>query len=277
VDQLKPRRLIVDLRYNFGGDGSKVPQVIQEFVKRRDQKSWENLYVLTGRKTFSAAVMLLNAFLVYTDLSLVGEPPGAPLNSYGDPTLRRYSPVGVQLHVSTLFHQLSTSNDIREIISVDVPAMFSFQDYAAGRDPAVDPILRGQEMRGLAAIALADGGAGARRVWLERQDRFASHKWWLPPEEVNLRRVSQALIAAKRLPDALETCKLSTEIHPFNWHSWFNLGLVQRRMGNNQEAFASHQCVNKVDPTNHNAAAIRQRLAELGGDKVPEPPDCPVH
>jgi len=29
------------------------------------------------------------------------------------------------------------------------------------------------------------------------------------------------------------------------------------------------------DPTNHNFAAIRQRLAELGGDKISEPPDCP--
>ena len=277
VDQLKPRHLIVDLRYNFGGDGSRVAEIIQEFVKRRDRKSWQNLYVLIGRKTFSAAVMLLNAFLVYTDLSLVGEPAGAPLNSFGDPTLRRYLPVGVQLHVSTMFHQLSNSNDIREVIPVDVPAMFSFLDYAAGRDPAVDPILRGQEMRGLAAIALADGGAAARRVWLERKDRFASHKWWLPPAEADLRRVCQALIEEKRLPDALETAKLSTELHPFDWHSWFNLGLIQRQMGNNQEAFASHQCVNKVDPTNHNFDAIRQRLAELGGDKFPESPDCPVH
>jgi predicted TPR repeat methyltransferase len=99
----------------------------------------------------------------------------------------------------------------------------------------------------------------------------------LPPAEDDLRRVCQALVAEKRLTDALEACKLSTEIHPFNWHSWFNLGLVQRGMGKNQEAFASHQCVNKVDPNNHDAAAIRQRLVELGGDKVPEPPECPVH
>jgi len=277
VDQMKPRRLIVDLRYNFGGDGSKVAEVIQEFIKRKDRKSWESLYVLTGRKTFSAAVMLLNVFLVYTDLTLVGEPPGAPLNSYGDPTLRRYSSTGLQLHVSTLFHQLSNSNDIRELISVDVPAIFSFQDYASGRDPAVDPILRGEEMRGLAAIALSEGGAAAKRAWLERKARFASHKWWLPPPEVELRRVSQALVAGKRITDALETCTLTTEIHPFNWHSWFNLGIVQRQMDRNQEAFASLQCVNKVDPTNHNADAIRQRLKELGGDKVPEPPECPVH
>jgi hypothetical protein len=277
VDQLKPRYLIVDLRYNFGGDGSKVAEVINEFIKRNGQRSWGSLYVLTGRKTFSAAIMLLNPFLVHMDLSLIGEPPGAPLNSYGDATLRRYPRTRVQLHVSTLFHQLSASDDIREIISVDMPAMFSFEDYAAGRDPAVDPILQGKEMRGLAVIARSDGGETARRAWLARKERFASYKWWLPPAEADLRRVCQALVAEKRMTDALETCKLSTEIHPFDWHSWFNLGLVQRRMGKNPEAFASFQCVNKVDPNNHNAAAIRQRLTELGGDKVPEPPGCPVH
>jgi hypothetical protein len=38
VDKDKPRRLIVDLRYNFGGDGSHVPAMAREFIKREDHR-----------------------------------------------------------------------------------------------------------------------------------------------------------------------------------------------------------------------------------------------
>ena len=46
----------MDVRYNSGGDGSKVPQVIKQILKRDRFDSAGNLFVLIGRKTFSAAV-----------------------------------------------------------------------------------------------------------------------------------------------------------------------------------------------------------------------------
>ncbi|HVT41048.1 MAG TPA: hypothetical protein VHE78_18575, partial [Gemmatimonadaceae bacterium] len=147
VDELKPRRLIVDLRYNYGGDGSAVRAMIQEFIARQNHQPWNELYVLVGRRTFSAAILALGEFLDYTQVTLVGEPPGAARNAFGDAMTFEYPRTGLHLRVSTVRHQGLASTDLSEIIPVDVPARFSFADYAAGRDPAVDPILRGDEMR----------------------------------------------------------------------------------------------------------------------------------
>jgi len=44
-----------------------------------------------------------------------------------------------------------------------VAAPFSFSDYAAGRDPAIDSIMGGKEMRSIPLIALNDGGQKAVR------------------------------------------------------------------------------------------------------------------
>jgi hypothetical protein len=63
--------------------------------------------------------------------------------------------VGLQLEVSALWHQLEDAG--YDIMPVDVPAPFSFADYQAGLDPAVDSILRGDEMRSIALIALEEG------------------------------------------------------------------------------------------------------------------------
>ena len=164
ADKQKPRRLILDLRYNFGGDGSQVATAIHEFIRRENDRPWRELYLLTGRKTFSAGIMLLNAFLQNTQFTVVGEPSGAALNSYGDAVSRSYSRSGIHMNVSTKWNQLGSSDDLREFVSVDIPAPFSFADYAAGHDPAIDPVLRGEEMRTLPVIAATDGGSAARKA-----------------------------------------------------------------------------------------------------------------
>lgn len=87
--------------------------------------------------------MALAAFIDHTGLTIVGEPPRTPLQIYGGAISRRYPRTGLRLQVSTLRHQSSASEEISKFFPVDVPARFSFTDYGAGRDPAVDPILRG--------------------------------------------------------------------------------------------------------------------------------------
>ncbi len=261
IDEIKPRRLIIDLRYNSGGDGSYVTAMIHEFIKREDNQPWKELYVLTGRKTFSAAIMVLRALVENVPLSLVGEPTGSAFNHYGDAVLRKYPLTGLRVHVSTLRHQLSNSNDQSEFVAVDVPAPFSFADYAGGRDPAVDPILRGEEMRSLPVIALADGGAAVRKAFEDRRSRFAAFRQ-VPPREIDLRKACNQLLEQKRVSDAVETCKLNAEIHPDIWNVWLNLGIAQRRAGLAVEQLQSFRRVLEIDPNNFNADVLHPVLAD---------------
>lgn len=276
VDQQKPRRLILDWRFNFGGDGSKMYLVIQEFIKRADHRPWQELYILTGQKTFSAAIMAIDAFIDNVPLTVVGEPSPAGLNHFGDPTARTYHRTGVFLNVSTLRHQMSSSDDLSEYIPVDVPAPFSFADYAAGRDPAVDPILRGDDMRSIPVIARQDGGAIARRVYLERKAKFSKYDWWLPPKEYDLRQACDTLRDQKRMTEALETCQLNAEIHPYIWNVWYNLGLTQRAAGLQKERLASYRCVIEIAPDNWNVPGLRQLMAQPGNEGNELAPGCPA-
>ncbi len=143
IDRQKPRRLILDWRYNIGGDGSNVGPMIREFIRRGDDPPWRELYLLTGRRTFSAAIMALDAFSEHATFTVIGEPTGSPLNAFGDPDGTRYPRTGLYLNRSTVLHQLD-EYDTRQWFGVDVPTPFDFVAYAAGRDPAVDPILAGE-------------------------------------------------------------------------------------------------------------------------------------
>jgi hypothetical protein len=241
---------------------------MHEFIKREDSRTWQ-LYILTGGKTFSAALGLLHGFVEHIPLTIVGEPPGAPFNFFGDATSRKYRATGLELHVSVLRHQFSDSADVSEFVAVDVPAPFSFADYVAGRDPAVDPILRGEEMRSIATIIRADGGAAARKVWRERKEKFAAYPWWTAPREFDLRAACRDLQQHQRMEDALEACTLTTEIQPFIWNSWYNLGNLQQQTGHMQEAAGSYGRVFEIDPNNFNGARLRAFIKTYGVGKRP--------
>ncbi|WDI32760.1 hypothetical protein PUV54_06060 [Hyphococcus flavus] len=275
IDAQKPKRLILDIRHNFGGDGSTVGYMLREFVKRQNNPSWEELYLITGRKSFSAALFVIDAFKEHTAVTIVGEPAGASYVSYGDAVERPYPEIGVNLYVSTLTHLLTESNDLRPFIPVDVPAPVKFADYREGRDPAVDRIVSGEEMRSLPLIALMESGEAARQEHAKREREFSDISWRRPPAEIDFRTAIHQLREQKRLDDALALAKLNTEIHPYIWNTWYGLAEVLEEADDIEGQLKSYKCVILLDPNNYNAAGIRQIFADSEVD--PEPVEgCPI-
>ncbi|MEE8118340.1 MAG: hypothetical protein V3T39_02150 [Gammaproteobacteria bacterium] len=274
VDEMKPKRLIIDFRFNFGGDASKGADMIAEFIKRKDNPPWEELYILYGPKTFSAAVLILYLFFEHTLFTSVGEPAGGAFNMSGDPLDWRYPTTGLYLRISTLYYQKSSSDDLSSFISVDYPAPFAFADYVACKDTAVDTILSSEDVRAITQVALKEGGAAARKAYATRKEKFKNLSWWQPPTEIELRKTCDLLQEQGRMDEALETCKLNSEINPTIWNVWYNLGAIQRKMGLD-EAFSSYRCVTEIEPHNWNVASIKDLFERMDVD--PDlPAGCPV-
>lgn len=262
VDAQRPRRLIIDLRENPGGDGSNGGPIVRELIARQRDRPWQELYILVGGRTYSAAQLVLYPLLQNVQATVVGEPMGGSWQMFGDYSTFQLERIGMELRVSALRHSLSESTDLRTVIPVDYPARFSFRDYLAGRDPAVDPILAGEDVRSITTIALADGGAAARRAYLERRTRFSGLSWWAPPTEPELRSIGDELMRAGRAADAIETFRLSSEIHPDEWRSWYNLAEALRANRQIAEALVAYRaCIALNDPTNFNQASLVELVA----------------
>ena len=88
LDAKHPRRLIIDLRDNDGGDYN----VGRTFIEGIKSRPWLDqaavLYVMIGRKTFSAAMTNAVDFKNTTEATLVGEPAGAAPNNWQE--VRRF-------------------------------------------------------------------------------------------------------------------------------------------------------------------------------------------
>jgi hypothetical protein len=134
-------RLILDLRLNNGGDNSLDDEFVHRLIRAPAIDRAGHFYVITGRKTFSAAVNLTAELERHTPALLVGEPTAAPANHYGE-TQRFVLPhSGITILYSTLYWQSGDPRDARAAIEPSIKTPLHFSDYRNNHDPAVEAIL----------------------------------------------------------------------------------------------------------------------------------------
>jgi hypothetical protein len=142
ADSTGAERFVLDLRLNGGGDGYLVRDILLPLIKSHYDAPGR-LYVITGRRTWSAAQMLICELEKYTHARFVGEPSSSRGNLYGDSKRIVLPNSRVTVRVSSLYWQYWDPRDDRPWIPVDIAAPLTFQAYEAAADPALEAALAG--------------------------------------------------------------------------------------------------------------------------------------
>ncbi len=140
VDSTGSNRLIIDLRGNGGGDNYLNQPLVHAVIQHPRLDRTGRLFVVVDRGTFSAAVSLAADLEREAHPLFVGEPTGGAPNSPGDPAHVTLPASGLVVRISTVYWQGSDPRDPREFIAPDLPAMPTWADWLAHRDPALAAI-----------------------------------------------------------------------------------------------------------------------------------------
>ncbi|MDF1504453.1 hypothetical protein [Roseisolibacter sp. H3M3-2] len=137
----RPRHLVLDLRHNNCGATGSYPELLRTLVAYTTQPD-ARLYVLIGRRVFSATANLVTDLERLARPVFVGEPTSACCDFAGDPNAATlpYSRLGVEL-ASVRWNLAFDVYDARRELVPDVPVQLDAASYFAGRDPAMDAVL----------------------------------------------------------------------------------------------------------------------------------------
>lgn len=141
VQQNGARRLVVDLRFNRGGNGELMRSLVRNIIKADVIDRPGGLYVIIGRSTWSAAQFLVDALEKYSSPVFVGEPTGSRGNHFGDSRVFTLPNSRVSVRTSVFYWQDWHPLDRRPWTAPHLPAELTFEDYRMGRDPAMAAIL----------------------------------------------------------------------------------------------------------------------------------------
>jgi hypothetical protein len=137
IDELKPAKVLIDLRNNPGGNSRLLDPLIVGLGTRRDLNTRGHIFVATGPRTLSSAMMNAHQFRMGTKALLVGEPTGGRPNHFGE--VRALTLPHTKLVIGypiRKFIQITT--DDPPAISPDIPVALTSEDFFAGRDPVLD-------------------------------------------------------------------------------------------------------------------------------------------
>lgn len=141
IDEHEVEKLVIDMRWNNGGNTFLSQPLLYGLIRSNKINQPGKLFVIIGRRTFSAAQNTTTFFERHTKAIFVGEPTGSSPNFVGEetPFMLPYSKVVV--NVSDLFWQSAWPMDYRTWTAPQIYTPPTFAAYRLNRDSALEAIL----------------------------------------------------------------------------------------------------------------------------------------
>jgi len=131
----KPKKIIVDLRNNQGGNSSlfdPISQIISNYIK----KDKPQVFCLINRRVFSSGVLNTHEMKYKLGALLVGQPTGQGVNHYGEVKTFKLPNTKIEVQYSSKFFKLI--DDDSTTIKPDVLIEPTIDDYMTGKDPVLN-------------------------------------------------------------------------------------------------------------------------------------------
>ena len=133
-------RLVIDMRWNNGGNTFLSRTLVNRIIRSDKVNQPGKLFVIIGRRTFSAAQNTATFFERYTNAIFVGEPTGSSPNFVGEETPFSLPYSKILANVSDLYWESSWPQDHRRWIAPQIYVPPTFAAYRANRDLALEAI-----------------------------------------------------------------------------------------------------------------------------------------
>ena len=261
IDSAAPARVVLDLRENLGGNGELNRYPIQQILRRPTLDRPDRLFVIIGRRTFSAGQQFTNLLEWWTQATLVGEPSGQRPTQYGDhrPLVLPNSHLTVQ--ISTVFHQAPNEFDDRTFVPPALYTPLLSQDYRDGIDPAWEAITHPDTsppvVTRVERLLAAGDSAGAEQALREAQNAVVNRFRSL---ERDVNALGYRLLGAGDADRAVAVFRLNTRAYPRSANAFDSMGEGLLAAGRREEAVAAYRKAVEIEPGFPPSLQALQRL-----------------
>jgi tetratricopeptide (TPR) repeat protein len=134
-------RLVIDMRWNNGGGAHLMTPLIASLLRSEKVNRKGRLFVIIGRRVYSAAQVGAAMIERFTNATFVGEPTGSSPNFIGEEDAFTLPYSKMMVNISHLAWQGSLPLDRRRWIAPLIYAPPTFADYKAKRDAPMEAVL----------------------------------------------------------------------------------------------------------------------------------------
>jgi len=269
IDQHDVERLVLDVRLNGGGNNYKNKPIITGIIESKKINQPGKLFVIIGRRTFSACQNLVNQLSNYTNALFVGEPTGENINFYGDNRRVELPKTKTPVYLSFAWWQDKAPWENASWLAPQLAVDMSFNDYKTNKDPVLDACLNFSDehavldpmdyMRELFLAGKKDQvEAEAQRIVKDPRYRYLDL-------ENQFNQAGYHLINANQLDNAIWVFQLNTRLYPASANAWDSLAEAYEKANQADKAIEYYNRAIALDPGSIAGEHARKALKQLKG------------
>lgn len=262
VDANPVEALVLDLRFNGGGNNGLNKAVVLQLIKAKINQRGK-FFVIIGRETFSAAQNFVNLIENYTDATFVGEPTAAHPNHYGDNRPFTLPNSKLTVRASTIWWQDLDPRDDRFWTAPEIASEISSEDYRKNIDSPMEAIFRYKPGTTFADLVAEATSGRDLAIFIKKYREFkanSEHRFIQTESQMN--QFGYFLLNAKKINEAIEIFKLNVEFYPNSANVYDSLGDALQAAGKKDEAIKSYEKALLINP---NYPSSLESLRKLKG------------
>jgi tetratricopeptide (TPR) repeat protein len=271
VDKNDVEKLVIDVRLNGGGNNYKNKPVVMGLIESKKINQTGKLFVITGKRTFSACQNLVNEFSNYTNALFVGESTAENVNFYGDTRRVELPKTGIPVFLSFAWWQDKPQWENADWLAPHLAVEMSFEDYKKNRDPVLetcldfndkdyvpDPMSRLREL--FLAGKLDEVEAEAKRMVADPKYRYLNF-------ETKINDAGYNMLNAKQTEGALQVFQLNTKLFPKSANAWDSYAEANWKAGKPEKAIEYYNKAIELDPDGATGDNARNMLKQIKATK----------
>jgi tetratricopeptide (TPR) repeat protein len=271
VERNDVQRLVLDVRLNGGGNNYKNKPIVTGIIENKKINQPGKLFVIIGRRTFSACQNLVNELHNYTNALFVGEPTAENVNFYGDNRRVELPKTKIPVFLSFAWWQDKPQWENADWLAPQVAVDMSFDEYRTNKDPMLEACLRFSEkdivldpiarLRDLyMAGKLDEVEKEAKKMVTDPQYRYVNFE-----EKINTSGYN--LLNNNQTEGALFVFRLNTELYPRSANAWDSYAEACWKAKQTDKAVEYYNKAIALDPKGQTGENAREMLKRIAAEK----------
>ncbi|RLD27832.1 MAG: hypothetical protein DRI70_04165 [Bacteroidetes bacterium] len=262
-------KLVIDVRLNGGGNNYKNKAVITRIIESEKINKVGKLYVIIGRRTFSACQNLVNEMDNYTNAIFIGEPTGENVNFYGDNRTVELPNSKLPVRLSFAWWQDKPQWENAPWTAPHIAVDMSFEDFKTNRDPILEEVLSFSDnnfivdpMRYMTELYMA---GEMEKLESEAFRMVNDTKYRFFDFESELNKAGYNMLGSGMHEEAITVFGFVTKLFPESANAWDSLAEGHLEAGLKEEAIELYNKAISMDPegpTGRNAKKMLKAIAE---------------
>ena len=264
-------RLVLDVRLNGGGNNYKNKPIVTGILESKKINKPGKLFVIIGRRTFSACQNLVNELHNYTNALFVGEPTAENINFYGDNRRVDLPKSRLPVFLSFAWWQDKPQWENDQWLAPQLAVEMSLDQYKNNKDPMLDACLNFSDkdivmdpmghLRDLFTAGKMD------QVESEAKRMVADPKYRYVNFEQKINQSGYDLLNAKNMDAALYVFELNTKLYPKSANTWDSLGEANWKANKTDKAIEYYNKAIELDPHGATGDNARRMLGQIKASK----------